>query len=393
MTTTQLTPTNFPNRANPAKRLNRARRALVWSLLAFFGFQFSLTVFIETVQPGLRDKRAQQKQDILRVQNSQSRPDALRVVMVGSSRVLSGFDANRLDGLTVESTQQPVTAFNYGLSGGGPLRSLVTVHRLLESDAKPDLLILEIMPPWMTEGQYEIQPTRFWADEFGSRDMAVVSRYAESQQSKLWQDWLFSYSVPWLTQRRQILTATVRNLVPRREWYDTLDAHRAGYDANACPDSSADYQARALAAMRFEYQQVLKTFRLGTGQNKAIREILTLCREHHIAAALLFMPESEPFRELYPPHVLRELDQWGAEMKQEFGIPIIDARTWVDREGFFDTHHLFDTGARQFSERLKIELQNQWARLSPALTRSALAFHARRDVKAVVGENATPARR
>jgi hypothetical protein len=37
---------------------------------------------------------------------------------------------------------------------------------------------------------------------------------------------------------------------------------------------------------------------------------------------------------------------------REFGLPLIDARTWVPDEEFRDAHHLLCPGAERFTDRL-----------------------------------------
>ena len=50
---------------------------------------------------------------------------------------------------------------------------------------------------------------------------------------------------------------------------------------------------------------------------------------------------------------------------------MIDARTWVDDRGFWDTHHMLPAGAHQFTERFGREA------LQPALQELRPETHAR----------------
>ena len=60
----------------------------------------------------------------------------------------------------------------------------------------------------------------------------------------------------------------------------------------------------------------------------ALRDTLQTCREYGIPAALYLMPESEEFRSWYPQAMAAEIDCFVRELAAEFGVPLIDARTW-----------------------------------------------------------------
>jgi hypothetical protein len=76
-----------------------------------------------------------------------------------------------------------------------------------------------------------------------------------------------------------------------------------------------------------------------------------LCRQERIAAALLLVPEGTDFRGLYSPAARGTIDAYLSRLRQEHGVPVIDARDWVGDDGFWDSHHLLRTGAVTLTRR------------------------------------------
>ena len=50
-------------------------------------------------------------------------------------------------------------------------------------------------------------------------------------------------------------------------------------------------------------------------------------------------------------------------LREEGGVPVVDARDWFDDSAFHDQHHLNPEGAKAFADRFRTEA------LKPALTR------------------------
>ena len=53
------------------------------------------------------------------------------------------------------------------------------------------------------------------------------------------------------------------------------------------------------------------------------------------------------------------IDAYLAGLSRDYGVAVIDARTWVAEDGFFDSHHLLPAGASTFSRRLGCSHQEQ----------------------------------
>jgi hypothetical protein len=68
------------------------------------------------------------------------------------------------------------------------------------------------------------------------------------------------------------------------------------------------------------------------------------------------MPEGEWFRSWYPPAALTAMQTYLEKLTEEYGAPIVDARTWFHELDFADSHHLLQTAAWAFSKKLGGEI-------------------------------------
>ena len=63
---------------------------------------------------------------------------------------------------------------------------------------------------------------------------------------------------------------------------------------------------------------------------------------------------------------LREAKDWVdayiASVAAEFGVPILDARLWLEEDDFYDSHHVLKRGADKFTVRFARELPTTPAR-------------------------------
>jgi hypothetical protein len=71
---------------------------------------------------------------------------------------------------------------------------------------------------------------------------------------------------------------------------------------------------------------------------------------------LLLMPEGSAFQALYTPAARPGIEAFLADLSRSRHLPLIDARHWIDDDGFWDSHHLLPDAADLFTDR--------WARES-----------------------------
>src|SRR5437660_1976228 len=113
---------------------------------------------------------------------------------------------------------------------------------------------------------------------------------------------------------------------------------------------NADQQRRALEFTRRHYAPAFADFQITSVADRALRELLTLCRHQGIAATLLLMPEGTEFQSWYAPSARIEINAYVTRLSREQDVPLIDARSWLPETAFFDSHHLHPDGAMAFTQ-------------------------------------------
>jgi hypothetical protein len=95
-------------------------------------------------------------------------------------------------------------------------------------------------------------------------------------------------------------------------------------------------------------------YRITDGPDRALRDLLSLCRRAGAEALLVLMPEAAELRAVYPPAVRAQIDAYVGGLSEQYGVPVVDMSTWVpEGRGYFgDGHHLRPHGAIEFTHRL-----------------------------------------
>jgi hypothetical protein len=353
-------------------REKRSRAALLWGGVLFAALQLSLAIAIESWWPELRDPDYAYKMVRLQRCRTHLAGQPLIAVMLGSSRTVRGLHGSLLEGQSTQGLGRPVALFNFGLFGAGPVIELLTLKRLVADRNRPDLLLLEVLPPLLA-GQLNIalEAHRLPSHRLWLRDLPVLEQFGYPVD-QLRRDWWQSWPVPCYSHRFAIISRVMPALLP---YQLRLDCDRAADDLGWVdpPINTPTPERRRLDSERAqkEYAGYFAGFRLGEPACRAIRETLELCRQEGIAAALVLMPEDTRFRSYYPPGAWEQVCQFLQALGQEYAAPIINAREWIDDDGFSDGHHLLPKGAELFTRRLSREA------LPPLLEQVARQQHAR----------------
>jgi hypothetical protein len=88
---------------------------------------------------------------------------------------------------------------------------------------------------------------------------------------------------------------------------------------------------------------------------QAIRDLVYLCQKRGIAVHFVIPPEGSAFR-TFAPAVAESQMNVVRELARELKVDLIDARTWVTDDGFWDGHHTTTRGADQYTERFGREV-------------------------------------
>jgi hypothetical protein len=345
-------------RCRRTQRVRQAAVGLVSGAAFFVLLQLGLALAIEAGLTDWRDPpyeyRLHQMQRRLRA----APPRPALVVALGSSRTLMGLRGLEASRSLSTLLGRPVVVMNFARSGAGPLLELLTLRRLRDDGIRPDLLLVEVLPPALNAADppVELGEVRLPTERLRWKDLAFVERYSGVRR-ELRQAWRRGWPLAWYTHRVSLLSALVPGLVPQahrltaRQDLDASGSIRDPEGSWSCKD-----RQQATQAAFCEYAGVLAGHRLGGPTCAALHELLFAARRDGIATALILMPEGPLFRSWYPVSVRGKVDRWLANVAQQHGVPLIDTRTWFDDSAFWDSHHLRPTGAEHFTRRLSKEV-------------------------------------
>jgi hypothetical protein len=274
------------------------------------------------------------------------------VLVLGSSRVQGGLRAGALS----RPTTGPVV-FNFGMTSAGPVAELLCLRRLLADGLRPDHVFVEVLPAYLVMGEGEV--ARFGVQRLSLSDLALLHRYTPTPRD-LSVEWCKGRLVPSRSFRSLLLYRVAPSLLPDGEtaanpWKLWQRQDATGWFAYPWESVTAEEYRRGLAHARREYRHTLANFHVAEAADRALRELLDLCRQEGVGATLLLMPEGTDFQSMYPPAARAALDAYLARLRRDRAVELIDARGWIPDGGFWDSHHLLPAGAAAFTRRFERE--------------------------------------
>ncbi|HLN29808.1 MAG TPA: hypothetical protein VK395_18825 [Gemmataceae bacterium] len=327
----------------------RARAGLIWGLLFFASFQLGMTLYMDYCRPELQDPEYGQKLALLRarLQKQEKRP---LILVLGSSRSELGIRPEALPPLHVDG-ETPLV-FNFALTGSGPVMELLCLRKLLAAGIHPTQLIVEVLPPLLHQEGAWAEENWLNIDRLSIRDLLMLRRFWQHPGSSLLQG-IQSRLVPWFSNRYIIMSRFAPCWLTWETRQDDWGAiGSSGWLPYHHPVVDAKEYQHGLEFAHKQYAPGLNQFHVSEVPDRALQELLDLCRVEHIAATLLLMPEGRDFQSWYSPAVREEIDCYLAEVGVHYAVPIIDARSWMEDGAFFDSHHLLPSGATIFTQRL-----------------------------------------
>jgi hypothetical protein len=282
---------------------------------------------------------------------------ACDVVVLGSSRIHEGLRAKALDAPLSDALGRPVVVTNFGMAGAGPLSELVNWQRLREDGVRPDVVVIEVVPAFLSaaDPMMDVGPERMPVNKLRRSDLPILEHYVSDARPDLRHDWRIERFNPLYAHRLTILSQFVPGLVPMAFRHvahlplpEDVPVAAPGLDG-----WTPDRRPQALAHAHAEYEKLLQRFHLGGRNCEALRELLASCRKDGVRTALLVMPEGPVYHSWYAPGAYDEVRKWLENVSREYGCSVIDAREWMPTEDDYkDSHHLTPAGAERFTERL-----------------------------------------
>jgi hypothetical protein len=279
-------------------------------------------------------------------------PDRPLLLMLGSSRTVMCFRPEILSLLRTDSGQ-PVLPFNFSHYGGNQAIQLMKLHRLLRQGIRPRWVVLELMLPMLSEDSPAVA-----MNGASALDLPVARRYMPND--RLFGVFLRNRSLPLYLRRSHLLHAFAPGWVEpgNRLERDQIKLDPLGGDTGwmVPREVTPESVRRFTDCTRARYFAELQRFHIKDRPQRAVRDLLRLCRREGIGVVLLLTPESSEYRGWYPPSADAEIGQYCAGLRRDFGVPVVDARDWLADGDFLDGHHTLQRGADAFTRRLEREV-------------------------------------
>lgn len=336
------------------RRLQLARagkKGILWGVLFFVCLQIGLSVAMDRFLPILRDPEYAYKIAFMHeyLAGKSNRPI---IMALGSSHVDNGFEPDAL-GLDASPQSKDAIAYNFGLTGAGPLMEFLCLKRLIREGVRPKYCVMEIIPSGLTSN-WEL--VRINADRLSVADFGLLKAYIKPWDSMV-TTWLRARLAPWHAHRFCVLSWVAPKWLPsdcRRDGWANLE--KDGWLPYPRPTAADEVRRKHFEANKREYAMWLDHFSISRIPNESTHRILGLCKKEGIVPIVVFMPQSTVLRAPWPDSAKTKFDAFLGLLEREYNAKIVDARDWIPDEHFADADHLLRPGATMFSNRLGREV-------------------------------------
>ncbi len=333
-----------------------SRRPFLLSFVVFALFVVALNllfaVALDHGPPHLRDPEYGLRLNSLR-QRIAEHPARPPVLVVGSSRTGQGIRPG-----VGEPADGPLV-FNMSQAGGGPVSQVLTLRRLWADGISPAGVVLEYWPPFLRgDGTYHEQH-RLDAKRLRPADEPTVREFFLTPDA-VWSARRGDSFVPLVAHRHTVVSRVCPELLPHTARTDPIwrNVDGWGWWPGRVSATPAQVEAGWPAVEKF-YRPLYDGFSIHPQHAAAYRTALSECSQHGVRVVLLRMPETQRFRQLQSAESERLGEDFLTGIVREFGVPVIDARTWADDDHLPDGFHLTQSGAEAFTRRLLPEVR-EW---------------------------------
>lgn len=328
------------------KQLRHSRRIVGFAIGLFALSQLLLAFAAETILPELRDPSFGIRSRLFsnRLAESGRLPD---LVFFGSSRIETGIQPAE-----VMADASSHWSFNFGLTGGGPIHQWLAFRRITANGVRPNVAVIEIMPALLVDSR----PVELCvhSDRLSGRDIADLMPHCTDWRSLI-SGWLSARASPVYSSRFLLLSRFCPTWLPIANRTDYLWADMDPWGGQRLPASvnNPEQRSRGLEQAKQEYRDRLQRFEISPTHAQFVCRLIDECRAKESTPVLLLMPESTEFRSMYSPGSLDQLNCFLASLP----VKVLDCRTWLSDDAFYDGHHLLPAGAIELSQRLARELR------------------------------------
>jgi hypothetical protein len=344
----------------------RGRAALAWALAGLVGLQAALCGWADW-QPSARDPLFGRKLALLR-QRLATEPDRPLVLVLGTSRSALGLrfdDAERptdddgwdevggeLDEETDDVADRALV-FNFGLMGAGPIHELLCLRRLLGAGIRPAKALIEVHPLLLHEGRGFGELAEIDVSGLDSADLGVIGRYVYEPATLYARWWQARLCPAWSHRMALQMNYASAWLDPGRQHdYGCLERLRpSGWIPHELESVSEELREKLCEVSVRVYEPAFHDFHVTDKPDRALREMIELCREERIEVELFLMPEASRFREGYSSDSRDRIASYLGRLTDQYAVVVHDLSAWCADRNFADSHHLLPDGAADFSRR------------------------------------------
>jgi hypothetical protein len=328
------------------ERQRRNRNDLAWYGAGFVLLQLALGLGIERYWAAVRDPEIAALERIVRDRLAEF-PDRPSVLFLGSSRTRWGVHAELLN---CPADPDAPLVLNCSVASSGPMLQAVVLRRMLKAGLRPALVVVEAMPMSVSICDGFPYEESMKTGRLTATEAARLRKYFE-QPTRLYYGWLRARAFPcgrWAAELRDSLAVDVPASAP------PMASDRYGWVTipSVPPREAIDKLTRSNVAA---YGLALTRPGVAPGAIQAYRDVVNFVRSRNIDVVLVMPPEANAMREASPAagechaHAIRDL-------AQELDVLLIDARAWIDDDGFWDGSHLTQRGADQYTARFAREV-------------------------------------
>lgn len=323
----------------------RARAAVAWTALIFL-----VGVVVQTAaydsRPESYDVEYGMKLGLLRARQAEA-PGRPVLVALGSSRTVMAFAPEQLPPLpTAEGP--PVIPFNFATVGSGPILNVAAVSRLLADGVRPRWLFLELMPTFVCH-----ENMQFISTHVAARDLPVLGGYVR------WDRLYGEYALRrlWVAPKcpGEMLLRVVPDILP-----PIVARPAPPLPLGGCPYLRGEMtpvdRERQVAISRKNLRDYLQSFEVSPAADAATREALDRLSAAGVKTVLVLMPEGSLVKSWYGLYAREKFERFCGAISREYGVPVVDAREWLDDDDTYDGHHPLRRGAEKFTARLGREV-------------------------------------
>ncbi len=334
-----------------ARHRRRSKWIVVLAAPLFFAVQAALGLQVEWAKPEQLDAAFGARLQWLRWQRARHADKPL-VLMLGGSRTMTGFRPDVLQ-------DEPYLAFNFGREGSGPVKNLIHLRRLLDEGIRPDFLLVDITAPALADDRETPWEDRYLDGALLNRSERQLVEQYHDRGWRILRQWLAARLMPsWRSNRPVAACLSLQRLTGYNCFDDAPGMDPWGYRP-VCLEVSPQQRERFTDLAMRQYAFLASQERLAAGAQRAVVDLVDLCRQEKIPLTLVVMPEGAQFRGLYRQSFQHACDLFLADLARDKQTHVIDARTWIADDGFYDQHHALPGGAEHFTRRLAAVLRQR----------------------------------